>query len=91
MITKAKKYSGVLLTIISCNIIGIHGTQGHCHGISPITRIIQSMFGLTMGTKLSHILREWGAACQGQTALETWLGGKRMEEGEVGVSTQGTT
>ena len=25
-----------------------------------------------MGTKLSHIFREWGAACQGQTALGIW-------------------
>ena len=40
-----------------------------------------------MGTKLSHIFREWGAACQGQTALGIWTRGKSTEENELSVST----
>lgn len=40
-------------------------------GKNPFTGIIQSIFDLTKGSKLSHILLgwEWDAACKDQTTL----------------------
>ena len=62
-------------------------TLGTSSWNKPYYRRDTNRVWLNMGTKLSHIFREWSAACQGQTALGIWTGGKSIEEDELRVST----